>query len=133
VLQLVSIGMQRCPEVEASYLPPLGCFRVFIPRSRSAHARRGRSIVVHLSTATLASQLSDPWLAVDKLQHLVACAAIVLAVYWALAKPLSGRKGARLALAVIASLVFAGGKELGDYLHVRSCAMLHTCCPPSSR
>ncbi|KAF8067428.1 hypothetical protein HT031_002476 [Scenedesmus sp. PABB004] len=58
----------------------------------------------------------DPWLAADKLQHLTACAAVVLAVY---AAAWRWRRDRRLALAagVLASLVVAAGKELGDQLH----------------
>uniref|UniRef100_A0A383WD71 VanZ-like domain-containing protein n=1 Tax=Tetradesmus obliquus TaxID=3088 RepID=A0A383WD71_TETOB len=58
---------------------------------------------------------ADPWLALDKLEHFLFCASIVLASYAALYR-LGCNRSVSLSVAVLLSLVAAGGKELGDYL-----------------
>lgn len=60
---------------------------------------------------------ADPWLALDKLEHFLFCASIVVASYAALYR-LGCNRSVSLSVAVLLSLVAAGGKELGDYLQV---------------
>jgi uncharacterized protein YfiM (DUF2279 family) len=68
------------------------------------------------ATAQLAQlATADGWLGADKAEHLVACAAVVVAVYACLARLASplGRN-ASLTAAVLTSLLLGGLKELGD-------------------
>jgi hypothetical protein len=60
---------------------------------------------------------ADPWLALDKLEHVLFCAVIVGACYAGLYR-LGCNRTVSLSVAVLLSLVAAGGKELGDYLQV---------------
>lgn len=64
--------------------------------------------------------LDDPWIALDKLEHLVFCAFIVVATYVVCLRLITSNRAVSLSAAVLLSLLAAGAKELGDYLHVRS-------------
>jgi uncharacterized protein YfiM (DUF2279 family) len=59
----------------------------------------------------------DPWLAPDKLEHFLSCGFIVAAAYATLFR-LGCNRTVSLSVAVLLSLLAAGGKELGDYLQV---------------
>jgi hypothetical protein len=61
----------------------------------------------------------DPWLALDKLEHFLFCGFFVAAAYAALFR-LGCNRTISLSVAVLLSLLAAGGKELGDYLQVSS-------------
>jgi hypothetical protein len=60
---------------------------------------------------------ADPWFALDKLEHFLFCAVIVGASYAGLFR-LGCNRTVSLSVAVLLSIVAAGGKELGDYLQV---------------
>jgi len=61
-------------------------------------------------------KLEDPWIALDKLEHLVFCAAVVLAVYCLSVLKLNLSKKTSLVFGVLISLAAASVKELGDYI-----------------
>lgn len=71
-------------------------------------------LVLNTSAFMLAA---DPWLALDKLEHFLFCAFIVAAVY-AASYRLGCNRTVTLPVAVLLSILAAGGKELGDYLQV---------------
>ena len=62
---------------------------------------------------------SDPWLALDKLEHFIFCASIVWAVYECITRCLRVEKAFSLAFAITLSIIAASFKEVGDYLKVR--------------
>lgn len=65
-----------------------------------------------------AAKLADPWLALDKLEHLLFCAAVVVAVTVALQFLLSSGRKVSLIAGVLTSLILGALKELGDHLKV---------------
>jgi hypothetical protein len=69
---------------------------------------------------------ADPWFALDKLEHFLFCAVVVGASYAGLFR-LGCNRTVSLSVAVLLSIVAAGGKELGDYLQVcHSCKIPRT-------
>jgi hypothetical protein len=74
-----------------------------------------------------AGKLADLWLAADKLQHLLFCAAVVVCTFVAARKVLPLGRNASLAVGVLASLVLGTFKELGDHLKVRQHAHYGAC------
>lgn len=69
-----------------------------------------------MAAAAGAVAAADPWLALDKLQHLVACGLVTVAAYSLALRCLPRRHS--LGVGVLAALLVAGGKELGDQLQV---------------
>ena len=59
----------------------------------------------------------DDWLAIDKLEHFVACACVVFLLHLALTR-LHLWEGFRLMFAGSVAAVAAGGKEFGDHMGV---------------
>lgn len=74
--------------------------------------------VVAWNSKCKSAKLADPWFAVDKLQHLLFCAAVVVCVFVASRKLLSLGHNTSLAAGVLTSLVLGALKELGDHLKV---------------
>lgn len=61
-------------------------------------------------------KLADPWIAVDKLQHLVLSAAVVVGVFVTARRALSLGRSSSLAAGILTSLCAGILKELGDHL-----------------